>query len=569
MASKPHKHWVFYVTFSGHFATQTILFVTESVTGRSLYTENVTENVTTEVRMNGVIYARYSSHNQREESIEGQIRRCKEFAEQNNITIIGEYIDRAITGKTDKRDSFQRLIADSERGRFQAIIMYTLDRFARNRYDAAHYKAKLKKNGVRLFYTEQSITDEPEGIILESVLEGMAEYYSENLSRGVKRGMHENALKCMITGGYMPLGYKKTEDKHYEIDPATAPIVREIFDLYANGKSQRQIVDILNEKGYKTVRGKPFKFGSLSSILTNKKYIGLYSFDDVEIENGIPAIVDKETFDKAQDMLKRNKRTTGRMKAPATYMLTGKLYCGHCGSTMVGESGTSGTGIIYNYYKCSDRKKHRGCTKKVEKKNFLEETVVRETTYQIMQPGVIEGIAENVAKLAEKEFNNKSRLISLQNELNQTQTAISNLLKLVEKGIDTDDVGKRLLDLNAVKSGLIKQINKEESKRPVISKERIIFFLKDMLSHNFENDTEYQQRIIDTLVDKVFVFDEEDGDKKIVITYNTSRSIKSGIKLSTVKSSDFNGFALPLMTNPNFFVAKDGFGLVIKIPSGV
>lgn len=519
--------------------------------------------------MNGVIYARYSSHNQREESIEGQIRRCKEFAEQNNITIIGEYIDRAITGKTDKRNSFQRLIADSERGRFQAVIMYTLDRFARNRYDSAHYKAKLKKNGVRLFYTEQSITDEPEGIILESVLEGMAEYYSENLSRGVKRGMHENALKCMITGGYMPLGYKKTEDKRYEIDPVTAPIVREIFDLYANGKSQRQIVDILNEKGYKTVKGKPFKLGSLSGILTNKKYIGLYSFDDIEIENGIPAIVDKETFDKAQDMLKRNKRTTGRMKAPATYMLTGKLYCGHCGSTMVGESGTSGTGIIYNYYKCSDRKKHRGCTKKVEKKEFLEEIVVRETTYQIMQPGVIEGIAENVAKLAEKEFNDKSRLISLQNELNQTQTAISNLLKLVEKGIDTDDIGERLLDLNADKSDLIKQINKEESKRPVISKERIIFFLKDMLSHNFENDTEYQQRIIDTLVDKVFVFDEEDGDKKIVITYNTSRSIKSGIKLSTVKSSDFKGFARPLLTNPNFFVAKDGFGLVIKIPSRV
>ena len=144
--------------------------------------------------MNGVIYARYSSHNQREESIEGQIRKCRAFAEENGITIIGEYVDRAMSGKTDKRDDFQRLIKDSSKGHFQAVIMYTLDRFARNRYDSAHYKALLRKNGVRLYYTEQSITDEPEGIILESVLEGMAEYYSENLARGIRRGMRENAL---------------------------------------------------------------------------------------------------------------------------------------------------------------------------------------------------------------------------------------------------------------------------------------------------------------------------------------------------------------------------------------
>ena len=132
-----------------------------------------------------VVYARYSSHNQREESIEGQLRKCHTFAEQNGFVIIEEYCDRAISGKTDNRAEFQRMIKDSEKGHFQAIIMYTLDRFARNRYDSAMYKAKLRKNGVRLYYTEQSITDEPEGIILESVLEGMAEYYSENLSRGV------------------------------------------------------------------------------------------------------------------------------------------------------------------------------------------------------------------------------------------------------------------------------------------------------------------------------------------------------------------------------------------------
>ena len=405
-----------------------------------------------------VIYARYSSHNQREESIEGQLRKCHDFAEKNGFVIIEEYCDRALSGKTDNRAEFQRMIKDSEKGHFQAIIMYTLDRFARNRYDSAMYKAKLRKNGVRLYYTEQSITDEPEGIILESVLEGMAEYYSENLSRGVKRGMKENALKCMITGGYMPLGYRKTADKKFEIDPATAPIVREIFDLYINGKSQRQIVDILNEKGYRTVKGMPFRLGSISGILVNTKYIGLYTFGDVVIENGIPAIIDKEVFYKAQDMLKKNKRESGRMKAPMNYLLTGKLFCGHCGGSMVGESGTSQSGTIYNYYKCLSRKKHKDCTKQTEKKDWIEKLVVEETVKRILQPEIIDEIACRVAELAESEFNNKSRLTTLQNDLKSVQTAIRNLLRLVEQGIDTDDVGERLLDLNSQKADLQKQI---------------------------------------------------------------------------------------------------------------
>ena len=136
--------------------------------------------------MNAAIYARYSSHNQREESIEGQIRECTAFAERNGMVIVAEYIDRAMTGKNDNRDAFQRMIRDSEKRNWDAVIVYTLDRIARNRYDSAVYKAKLKKNGVRLFYAKQVIPEGPEGIILESVLEGIAEYYSENLARNLK-----------------------------------------------------------------------------------------------------------------------------------------------------------------------------------------------------------------------------------------------------------------------------------------------------------------------------------------------------------------------------------------------
>ncbi len=493
-----------------------------------------------------VIYARYSSHNQREESIEGQLRKCHRFAEDNNFIVIEEYCDRALTGKNDNRAEFQRMIKDSEKGHFEAIIMYTLDRFARNRYDSAMYKAKLKKNGIKLFYTEQSITAEPEGIILESVLEGMAEYYSENLSRGVKRGMQENALKCMITGGHMPLGYCKGADSRYQIDPLTAPIVQEIFDLYTDGKSQRQIVDILNEKGYRTAQGKPFRFGTIVSVLSNKKYIGIYQFNDICIEDGIPPIISKEQFAEVQEKMKQNKRQSGKMKAPEKYLLTGKVFCGHCGSPMRGESGTGKLGTIYNYYKCADRKKNGNCNKASEKKLDLEKLVVEETCKKILQPDVIDRIAEKVAEIAEKEFNDVSRIESLQSELNGVQTAIRNLLHLVEQGINTDDVSDRLLDLNSQKSDLQKRLVKEEKKKPRLTKDKVAFWLTNFISNGDINDVDYMQKIIDTLVNKVFVFDNDDGGKKIIIVYNTSNNLKSTITLSdAVKCSDNVSFGQP------------------------
>lgn len=144
--------------------------------------------------MTGIIYARYSSDNQREESIDGQIRECKEFAEKNDIRIIDTYIDRALSAKTDNRPSFQQMIKDSSKGLFDVIIVWELDRFACNRYDSARYKALLRKNGVKVISANENISEGSEGIILESVLEGMAEYYSADLSEKVILPMI--VLKC-------------------------------------------------------------------------------------------------------------------------------------------------------------------------------------------------------------------------------------------------------------------------------------------------------------------------------------------------------------------------------------
>lgn len=297
--------------------------------------------------MKAVIYARFSSDRQREESIEGQLRECHEYAKKNGITIVHEYIDRAVSASkdTEKRLDFLRMIRDSSKGQFEAVLVWKLDRFARDRYDSAHYKHLLKKNGVRVISATEPISDGPEGIILESMLEGMAEYYSAELSVKIKRGLKENALKGVNNGGRTAFGYqlvgKKDGPKHYEADPMTAPIVREIFNRYADGDTIKDIRDSLNARGITTNYGGAFRYSTLSLILGNRVYLGEYRYSDVVVEGGIPALVEKGVFDKVQARRNRNKRAPAAKKAADHYLLTTKLFCGDCGAIMAGESGTS------------------------------------------------------------------------------------------------------------------------------------------------------------------------------------------------------------------------------------
>ncbi len=495
---------------------------------------------------NAVIYARYSSHSQREESIEAQLRRCREYAVKNDFNVVAEYCDRALTGKTDHRHEFQRMIKDSEKGHFQAVIMYTIDRFARNRYDSAMYKAKLKKNGVKCYYTEQSLTDEPESIILEAVLEGMAEYYSENLARGVRRGMRENAMKCMVNGSHMLLGYKKGADGKYEIDPATAHIVKEIFNLYSSGKSQSQVVEILNSKGYRTSRGYKFHISAVNTVLKNEKYIGIYKFEDIRIENGVPAIISKDIFNKVQSMLTKNKRKTGKMTDPCKYLLTGKLFCGHSGGAMQGVSGTSHTGKIHNYYKCADKTKKSGCNKANERKEYIERLVTEAAVEAVSKPGVIENIAKRIVKIIEREQQENNHLEHLNRELSETQKKIGNLIKFIEKGIAEEEVQERLDELTYYKQDLLLQIKQESIKLPNIEKEQMIYFLQNSVKQGNLDDSKYQEKIIDMLVNKVYIYDTDNGGKKIIVYCNTNEN--TNIEISDIPT-DINDDFEPIDTN--------------------
>ena len=298
--------------------------------------------------MKAVIYARYSSDNQREESIEGQLRECMEYANYNDIQVMGNYIDRALSAKTDNRPEFQRMIKDSYKHAFDCIIVWKLDRFARNRYDSAHYKSLLKKNGVRVISAKETISEGSEGILLESVLEGMAEFYSAELAEKVTRGMKENALKGLWNGGNVPFGYVINKERKLDIDPKAAPIVAEIFKLSNDGKTVKEIYNIMSERKVARSNGKELRYNAIRYMLSNRVYIGEYRHMDVVIKDSVPPIVSEELFNAVQIELAKNAHAPARHTAEEDYLLTTKLFCGRCGAMMVAQAGTSGTkGVVY------------------------------------------------------------------------------------------------------------------------------------------------------------------------------------------------------------------------------
>ena len=468
--------------------------------------------------MNAVIYARYSSDNQREESIEGQLRECQEYADQQGITILGTYIDRALSAKTDNRPEFQRMIKDGAKRLFDIVLVWKLDRFARNRYDSARYKAVLRKNGVRVISAKENISEGPEGIILESMLEGYAEYFSADLSEKVLRGMTENALKCRTNGSRMPLGYISNSEHKYQIDPKTAPIVVEVFTRYADGETVTEIINDFNSRGIKSAIGKPFNKNSFSKMLHNRRYIGEYKFRDIIIPDGVPHIVPQDLFDRVQERLKKNRKAPARKKAKENYLLTTKLYCGKCGAFMVGESGTSRWGNLYHYYKCAHAKREKTCDKKAVKKEWIEQMVVQKTMEIALSDDVIDRTAESILELQKKE---NTVLPGLRAQLKETEKGITNMLNAIQQGVLTPSTKERLEELEKTKKELEVSIMQEQMQKPMLTKEQIVFWIS-----NFKNgdttDPKFQQRLIDCFVNAVYLYDD-----RLVLIYNYKDGTKT------------------------------------------
>ena len=468
--------------------------------------------------MTAVIYARYSSDNQREESIEGQIRECTAYAEKNGITVVKHYIDRALSAKTDNRPDFQQMIKDSEKRLFDIVLVWKLDRFARNRYDSAHYEYQLERNHVKLVSATEPISDSPAGIMVKSMLTGMAEYYSAELSEKVVRGMTENVLKGKYNGGTIPIGFKVDEEKFFQVDPLKAPFVVEAFQRYNDGATMKELMNWLNDSGVTTNRNQKFTYNSVQKLLTNKRYIGENHFKDIVMPDSIPAIVDKDLFEEVQQKIKKNSRAPARHKAEDDYLLTTKLFCGMCGAMMFGECGTGRNKVVHHYYKCATAKRFKTCKKKTVRKEWLEDLVIAETMKLIQDDAVIDAIVAEVMELQDQE---NTTLPLLEKQMREVENGIENMLNAIQAGVLTNSTKSRLEKLEAQQKELEVRIAEEKIARPRLSENQVRFWLTRFRKLD-PNVKSHRETLINTFVNAVYLYDE-----KVLITFNYKDGTKT------------------------------------------
>lgn len=452
-----------------------------------------------------VIYARYSSDNQQESSIEGQLMECKDYALKNDLEIVNEYIDRAISGTTDERPAFQQMISDAKKNLYDFIIVYKIDRFARSTEIFAIYKAQLRKHNVKILSAKEQIGEGASGRLVEGFYELLAEHYSLNLSQNVKRGIQVQAQKYKFLGGVIPMGYDITKDNDYVINEESS-VIKWIFNSYCVGKTLTQIKDELNSKGIKGKKGAKLTYSSLNAILTNEIYAGIYNKAGIYAENVIPAIIDMKTFKTAQEKLQSRKRTTKKkVNEKSNFILTGKLFCGHCKSHMVGDSAKNRWGTYYYYYSCNNVKKKNKehiCNKKRIRKEYIEKILFDAIKNQILNNrDALKEVIDNVYEyyVNTKDSTNETKLLTT--TLSQINNSINNIMKAIENGIFTRTTKQRLEELEEQKNSLELQLTKEKLKDPIEEKEYIFF----RLSTVEEKDMEI---ILDMFINSIYLYDD-------------------------------------------------------------
>lgn len=452
-----------------------------------------------------VIYARYSNERQTEQSIEGQLRDCREYADRNDILIVDTYIDRAMTGTNDNRAAFQQMLKDSDKRAWDYVIVYKLDRFSRDKYETAIHRHTLKMNGAKLLSAKENIPDTPEGIILESLLEGMNQYYSAELSQKVRRGMRETRSKGNFTGGYVLFGYR-VENKKLVVFEDEAQIVRQIFEECAEGRLVKTILEELREKGILN-RGKPFARNTLYHLLANEKYAGVYRHENEIFTNIYPRIVPEEVFSVVKNKIESNKY--GKHKPYVCYLLRNKMRCGYCGKPVSSDAGTSKSGAVMRYYKCSGKRADKHCPLSPFRKELLEQLVLDATCEAFASPEQIESIAERILESHRKRLEDQSVLNLLTRDYNDVERAINNLLKALEQGIVTGSTKERLEQLEEKRTLLTVKIEMEKSRN------KLLLTVNDIKSYLQSALRKQPRLMIDLLVKEILLYND-----KVEIHYN-------------------------------------------------
>lgn len=460
-----------------------------------------------------VAYARFSSSNQREESIDAQVRAIKEYCQQNNINLINIYTDEAYSATTDDRPAFQRMIKEVEG--IDYVIVHKLDRFSRDRYDSAINKKKLRDKGIRVISVLEQFDDSPESAMLEAVIEGMNQYYSMNLSREVKKGFRENALKCKHNGGDPPFGFDVDSELNYIINSVEAKGVQMIFDMYLADMGYADIAKALKDNGFKTKRGNHFKKTAIYEILRNEKYIGTYIYgrrdgnnnhkeskEVIRIEDGMPRIISDEVWEKAKLKRERNRHMAGRYKSKRVNILSGLVYH-ECGAPMVGSSKPTKSGDRIYYYRCE-----KGCDIKHKsiQAELLEKQVIESLNEHLFNDSKF-NLAEKLYQRYTEGVLKDNDIITLEKEINDLRAEEKRMVDAIVAGFYSDELKERNNEIQ-------KQIKYLESEIEYNSKVNNSYTLEDF--KNFLNtfkdiatfEPEEQREIIQMFVHKVFIYEK-------------------------------------------------------------
>lgn len=479
-----------------------------------------------------VIYARYSSNSQTEQSIEGQLRVCQQYAQQNDLLIVDTYIDRAMTGTNDNRAAFQKMLADSKKKQFEVVLVYKLDRFARNKYEAINNKHRLRENGVKLISAMENIPDTPEGTLMESVLEGLNQYYSEELTQKINRGLRESWIKGNATGGNGLFGYDIV-NKKYVVNAYETQIIQEVFTKYAQGYKAVAIAEDLKARGAKRKNGKLIDIKYVYYILHNERYTGKVEHHGIIYDKIFPQIISEELWIAVNAINEDNKIAPSRKKEIFDYILSGKLVCGGCKHRMRGESGTSHTGNVHYYYLCTiRRKKKMPCTTKPVAKQYLEDLVINATSKLLDSEDNIRIIAEAMYKTHEKETKDSTVLKMLVKERNDAQKKADNLIRAIEEGIITEQTKTRLKELEQRLLQIDFDIDCEKQRAyTFLTVENIVEFLQSKVFANTDN-IKVRKALVNTFIREILYYPD-----KIIITYNFTDVIDT-IKITPENSKE-------------------------------
>ena len=459
-----------------------------------------------------ICYYRYSSHSQNEASIEQQQKAAHRYAKEHGYTIIKEYADKAISGTTEHRPQYQLMLHEVKTIKPSVLILWKTDRLGRDRYELAFAKRKLRSLGCFPVCVAESIPEGPEGIMFESVIDGMAEYYSVRLSSNIIRGIKDNAEKALCNGRKI-FGFSVDSNRKYVEDPDTAPLVRRIFKEYSSGIPMAVIARRLNEQGFVTSRGGEFNVNGLRHILHNEAYIGVYKYSGIVIEGGMPPLIDKSLFDKVQTMFARNKRKGGQFSrgldenGDPRFWLTGKLFCGECKSSMQGLSGTSKMGLRYFYYACSNYKKHR-CKHKPIRKEIVEKMVTLILQSFLSNEENLASLAVDVSMYYQSVYGDDSYLKSLESQQKETETAIYNLIRAIEKGIFSVSTQKRLTDLEEKKRSLSEAIELEKIRHDTMASTHSIAEYFKLYKNADFNNPDVRNTVLEYFVDRIYLFND-------------------------------------------------------------